>query len=197
MDYSKTIKEVLADCHGMITKYQIDKIQSFADQKEWVQALGNLCIYLKEYNRIPSPSTIDKIENMANELEVIVPEIPSFRNPKQYDFNIEKIIKDHIGRICFSLEEIVSFAEEGHGFGIDGGYFDITYPADLDEYDIYVDGCEEIPEGMVELTFWYDGYREFRIPLIKYLSYVREYLLMASQIELAERVEILIEKTTS
>ncbi|WP_434155708.1 hypothetical protein [Pseudomonas sp. JZ134] len=48
------------------------------------------------------------------------------------------------------LSELADFAERRHGYGSSDGGFGITYPGDLDEYDIEVEGIK-IPNGSVLL----------------------------------------------
>ena len=48
------------------------------------------------------------------------------------------------------LSELADFAERRHGYGNSDGGFGITYPGDLDEYEIEVEGIK-IPNGSVLL----------------------------------------------
>jgi hypothetical protein len=48
------------------------------------------------------------------------------------------------------LARLVDFAEKRHGFGNSDGGFGVTYPGDLDEYDVQVEGTN-IPDGSVQL----------------------------------------------
>jgi hypothetical protein len=51
--------------------------------------------------------------------------------------------------------ELVEYAVKRHGYGGDDGYYGVTYPTDLNEYEIVVERrC--IKDGNVEIAYW-DG----------------------------------------
>ncbi len=52
-----------------------------------------------------------------------------------------------------SFEELVEYANKRHGYVGDDGYYGVTYPSDLDEYQKEIEG-EFIPEGFVEVMYW-------------------------------------------
>ena len=70
---------------------------------------------------------------------------------------------------------MVQFAEDGHGFGGDDGYYGVIYSGDLDEYDREV-GKSFIPEGFVEIFYWDGEVKEIQIKEKEYLSLLKKHL---------------------
>ncbi|RCU50090.1 hypothetical protein DU002_10330 [Corallincola holothuriorum] len=67
------------------------------------------------------------------------------------------------------------YALKRHGFGGDDGFYGVTYPNDLDEYQIEIEG-EFIPDGFVEINYWDGEHKEIQIPERKYLESLKDYL---------------------
>jgi hypothetical protein len=90
-----------------------------------------------------------------------------------------------------SPEELVAFAQERHGYCDTDGFFGITYPGDLDDYDRHVLGVN-IPEGFVEAIAWY-GERHGPSHLLEeatYLEILRQYLLLRGKAEAARQLDL-------
>ncbi len=107
--------------------------------------------------------------------------------------NIYDIIRERIFDIGFTPDELINYAENGHGYMGDEGYFGITYPTDLDEYEIVHDK-RNIPDGMVEIEYWDGEDKEVLIPLLKYLEALKLVLQEKSESSLVSRVDIIISK---
>jgi len=81
-------------------------------------------------------------------------------------------------------EQLVQFANERHGYMGDDGYYGVTYPSDLDEYQIEVEG-EFIAEGFVEISYWGGAHKETTITEQKYLEVLKAHLLSQGYCKLA------------
>ena len=75
-----------------------------------------------------------------------------------------------------SPEDLVKYAQEKRGYGGDDGYYGVTYPSDLDEYQKQVEG-EFIPEGYVEVSYWDGDFQSIQIKEAEYLSALRAHLV--------------------
>ena len=84
-------------------------------------------------------------------------------------------------------EELVQFAEAGHGFGGDDGYYGVIYFSDLDEYD-RKEGKSFIPEGFVEIYYWDGEVKEIQIKEKEYLSLLKKHLEKEEEKVLITRV---------
>jgi len=93
-------------------------------------------------------------------------------------------------------DELVEFAERGHGFGGDDGYYGITYPDDLDEYEIEVEK-RKIPNGMIEIDYW-DGQNDSLLVEEEfYLEKLKEYFANKGKLNDANKIDTLITKALS
>jgi hypothetical protein len=79
------------------------------------------------------------------------------------------------------LSELADFAELRHGYGNSDGGFGITYPGDLDEYEIEVEGIK-IPNGSVLLY----GYTFALPPGYELLVSEHDYLTVLAHILLEQ-----------
>ena len=71
-------------------------------------------------------------------------------------------ILTHMG---FGPERLASYAIAGHGFMGDEGFYGVTYPSDLDDWQREREGAF-IPEDFVEVTYERE---EFLVPRAEYL----------------------------
>ena len=85
-------------------------------------------------------------------------------------------------------ERLVEYATSRHGFCGDGGYYGVTYPSDLDEYQIQVEG-EFIPDGSVELHYWDGSHRDLLVLEREYLDALRDHLRAIGRSELANMLQ--------
>lgn len=86
-------------------------------------------------------------------------------------------------------EELAAFALARHGYCDTDGFFGVTYPDDLDEYDRLI-SRENIPEGFVEIIAWY-GEHHGPSHLLEekvYLEILRQYLSLCGEAEAAQRL---------
>jgi len=86
-----------------------------------------------------------------------------------------------------SNEQLVEYSNKRHGYGGDDGYYGVTYPSDLDEYQREVEG-EYIPDGYVEINYWDGEHREIQVLETEYLSELRNYLLSEGDKALADKI---------
>jgi len=94
-----------------------------------------------------------------------------------------------------SIDELVSFAINRHGFGGDDGIYGINYPSDLDDYDktnSYI-----IPEEMVELSYWDGEIKEALVPEVDYLALLATYLQKQEAYQLATEIRKLVATCSS
>lgn len=82
------------------------------------------------------------------------------------------------------LSELAGFAERRHGYGNSDGGFGITYPGDLDEYEIEVEGIK-IPNGSVLLY----GYAFALPPGYELLVSEHDYLTVLAHILLEQNLQ--------
>jgi hypothetical protein len=80
--------------------------------------------------------------------------------------------------------ELVEYANSRHGFGGDDGYYGVTYPSDLDEYQVQVEG-EFISEGSVEIHYWDGDFKDLQVTEQEYLGALRGHLVSIRQVELS------------
>jgi len=85
-------------------------------------------------------------------------------------------------------EGLVKYALDRHGFGGDDGYYGVTYPVDIDEYQREVEGVF-IPEDYVEINYWDGQHQEVQIKEHDYLSALKSHLLRSGFDQLAEKLE--------
>ncbi len=107
--------------------------------------------------------------------------------------NIYDIIDERISDIGFTPDDLVNYAESGHGYMADEGFFGVTYPDDLDEYEKVHDG-RNIPNGMVEIDYWDGEDIEVLISLSDYLHCLIKYLEKIGETSLVERVNKIVKK---
>ena len=84
-------------------------------------------------------------------------------------------------------EQLVTFADNRHGYGADNGYYGVKYPSDLDEYQREVEG-EFIPDGYVEINFWDGNHCKIQTLESEYLSEVEKYLINSGSENLADKL---------
>ena len=84
-----------------------------------------------------------------------------------------------------SPNELVEYAKKRHGYMGDDGYYGVTYPGDLDEYQRDVEG-EYIQEGFVEVSFWDGSFNSIKLSEEKYLAALKAYLINCGHPELAQ-----------
>ena len=93
-----------------------------------------------------------------------------------------------------NLSDLVAFAESRHGYENTDGYFGITYPGDLDDYER--SNGNSIPDGYVEANAWYgasDG-ETHKLLESDYLELLRQFLSLKNHKELVERIDKLLMK---
>lgn len=86
-----------------------------------------------------------------------------------------------------SPNELVEYAKKRHGYMGDDGYYGVTYPGDLDEYQKEVEG-EYIPEGFVEVSFWDGSFNDIQLSEEKYLAALEAHLINCGHPELAQEL---------
>ena len=86
-----------------------------------------------------------------------------------------------------SPKKLVEYANKGHGYIGDDGYYGVTYPGDLDEYQKEVEG-EFIPEGFVEVSFWDGSFNAIQISEKRYLAELKAHLINCGYLELAQEL---------
>lgn len=84
-------------------------------------------------------------------------------------------------------ERLVEYANKKHGYGGDDGYYGVTYPTDLDEYDREVDNII-IPEGYVEINYWDGAHRDIQVTEKEYIVELRKYLRRTGNSVLSEKL---------
>ena len=84
----------------------------------------------------------------------------------------------------FGPVRLASFAIAGHGFMGDEGFYGVTYPSDLDDWQREREGAC-IPEGFVEVTFERE---DFLVPTAEYLRVLAQHLRNLGLHELADSV---------
>lgn len=88
------------------------------------------------------------------------------------------------------IEDLLRFAIAMHGFGDSDGGFGVTYPGDLDAYQLDVEKII-IPAGMVQMYGYWgppEGY-EFMVDEAKYLRVLADVLLEKGLNDEAVRVK--------
>ena len=87
-----------------------------------------------------------------------------------------------------SPEELVKFAKTRHGYCGDDGYYGVTYPSDLDEYQKQVEGAF-IPDGYIEVMYWDGDFKDIQVMEGEYLKALREHLLSLDRQSLLRELE--------
>lgn len=113
-------------------------------------------------------------------------------NPIEFQFTVDPDSEPHKAaldaiRHLTDLNRLIEFAKKRHGYSTDG-YFSVSYPSDLDEYD-RTQGSS-IPEGHIEVEA---GYGEpntkcYKLPEADYLDILRQYLRIRGRGDLAEKI---------
>lgn len=83
-----------------------------------------------------------------------------------------------------SAQEIMNCANNRYSYMGDNGYYGVTYPEDLDEYQREVEG-KFIPNGYVEIAYWDGDFQEIKVLEKEYLDELRVYLEQSGQFKLA------------
>jgi len=86
-----------------------------------------------------------------------------------------------------SKEQLAEFALKGHGYCMDNGYFGVTYPNDLDEYEREIEG-QFIPQGMIRINYWDGSDKEVMVVEKDYLIALKNHLLRNGDEDLARYV---------
>jgi hypothetical protein len=110
--------------------------------------------------------------------------------------DISEIYSQVLGSNWPSDEKLVEYAIKGHCFGGDDGYYGVTYPSDLDEYQRVVDG-EFIEIGFVELSFWDGSFQTLHVTEVDYLTALQEHLENGGKSSLAKIIENKISAITT
>ncbi|EIT7141923.1 hypothetical protein L2761_004667 [Vibrio parahaemolyticus] len=97
---------------------------------------------------------------------------------------MDKIYNELFSQYFPSDEQLVEFALKRHGYCMDDGYYGVTYPDDLDEYDREVEG-QCIPEGMVRINYWDGSEKELIVSERDYLTALKGYLILNGNKDLA------------
>lgn len=113
-------------------------------------------------------------------------------NPIEFQFTVDpdsrphKVALDAI-RHWTDLNTLTEFAKRRHGYSTDG-YFSVTYPSDLDEYDRLQDSS--IPEGHIEVEAGYGKHnaKGYKLSEADYLDLLRQYLRIKGRGDLAEKL---------
>lgn len=86
-----------------------------------------------------------------------------------------------------SPNKLVEYAKKRHGYMGDDGYYGVTYPGDLDEYQKEVEG-ECIPEGFVEVSFWDGSFNAIQVSEKRYLAELKAHLINSGHLGLAHEL---------
>lgn len=113
---------------------------------------------------------------------------PGSWKSRRYSLDRKEIYAQVFHVVWPSDEELVGYARKRHGFGGDDGYYGLTYPWDLDDYQIEVDGAF-IEKGHVEIRYWNGDFATLQVPEIEYLNELLTYLKMKGQTVLADAVQ--------
>ncbi|EIZ1411942.1 hypothetical protein MOV01_004278 [Vibrio vulnificus] len=97
---------------------------------------------------------------------------------------MDKIYNELFSQSFPSDEQLVEFALKRHGYCMDNGYYGVTYPDDLDEYEREVEG-QCISEGMLRINYWDGSENESLVSERDYLSALKNYLTRKGNKELA------------
>ncbi len=97
----------------------------------------------------------------------------------------EEIINGVFSHKWPSDEELVEYANAGHGFGGDDGQYGVTYSTDLDEYEKAVEKVD-IPSGYLEV-YYLDV--EIKLTEIEYLSYLKKHLIKSGNQKLVNMLQ--------
>jgi hypothetical protein len=93
-----------------------------------------------------------------------------------------------------NVEDLVAFAEARHGYEDTDGFFGITYPTDLDEFELA--NGHAIAEGNVEANAWYGAHDgpTHQLPEKEYLELLKQFLTLNGRASLAGRIDKLLDK---
>jgi hypothetical protein len=105
--------------------------------------------------------------------------------------NVTEIFQQIFENRWPSDEQLVEYACAGHGYGGDDGYYGVTYPSDLDEYQKLVDG-EFIRQDHVQIAYWDGDIQTLEITEVAYLEAVKARLNSNGKNALASIVQALI-----
>jgi hypothetical protein len=87
--------------------------------------------------------------------------------------------------------QLVEYATQRHGYRGDDGYYGVTYPTDLDEYEIVVERrC--IKDGNVEIAYWDGDFQAVQVSEAAYLEALDANLRSKGNAALADTVRSLI-----
>lgn len=97
-------------------------------------------------------------------------------------------------RTWSNFADLVVFAESRHGYQNTDGYFGITYPSDVDDFD-RANG-HSIVDDFVEANAGYgvSAIETHQLPESEYLELLRQFLVLKDRPDLATRIEILLTK---
>jgi len=87
--------------------------------------------------------------------------------------------------------ELVEYAVKRHGYRGDDGYYGVTYPTDLDEYEIVVER-RRIEEGNVEIAYWDGDFQAVQVSEAAYLEALEANLQSKGHPTLAVTVRSLV-----
>jgi hypothetical protein len=112
---------------------------------------------------------------------------------QEFQFTVEPVSLVHKAAVdamrhWHNIEDLPRFANDRHGYGDSDGYFGITYPSDLDEFDI--SQGESIAEGHVVASASYGDphAKAFSLPESEYIQLLGQYLELSGKPELAKQV---------
>ena len=102
-----------------------------------------------------------------------------------------EIFRQLFGNSWPSDAELVEYAVKRHGYGGDDGYYGVTYPTDLNEYEIVVERrC--IKDGNVEIAYWDGDFQAIQITEAAYLEALEANLRSNENAALANKVRSVI-----
>ena len=105
----------------------------------------------------------------------------------------KQAIIDFLTNCDFKLRDIAKYAQEGHGFCGNDGYYALTYANEREECEIIHEGAKPIPDGKVEVTYWTGESSDIIVDLDYYLETLAEYLSLKNEKELADKVREIID----
>lgn len=101
---------------------------------------------------------------------------------------MQEIYNDIFSRTFPSHSQLVKFALARHGFGGDNGYYGLTYPNDIDEYERVVEG-KFVPEGKVQINYWDGKHKDILVSEKEYILALKNFLISDGCCEMAELLD--------
>jgi len=84
-------------------------------------------------------------------------------------------------------EELVAYARERHGYGLDEHY-GVTCASDVDDYERETEGVD-IPDGFIRIDYWDNGPETLQIPEARYVEALQEHLTSTGAMSLVAQLK--------